>query len=148
MGGCVDRGNSCIDGGFNDLLTVVSFDAIPTDSLFRSSIKASVQLLAETVVAMAAASNGIPPTAEQDSIGVAAEYVKARIGDHILEQARSGYVVDDRLRKFFLPPSANDLLEVVRKAHQRRAKSSQYVGAAQISQIVAERAALKAAVGT
>ena len=29
MGGCVDSGNVCIDGGFNDLLTLVPFDAIP-----------------------------------------------------------------------------------------------------------------------
>lgn len=147
MGGCVDRGNACIDGGFHDLLTLVSFDAIPTDVLFRRSLHESIRILAETIVMMAAASIGIPPAAEPHAMAFAAEYVRARIGEHVLEHGRSGYVVDDRLRRFFFPPTAQDVLEVVRKAHQRKEKPSQYLGEAQISQIRAERAALKTAAG-
>lgn len=147
MGSCVDYGNACIDGGFNDLLTLVSFDAIPSDRLFRSSLQESVRMLADTIVTMAAVSLAIPPAGEPDVVSFAAEYVREKLREHVLEIRRRGYTIDDRLTQFFFPPSASDVLGFVRTAYQKRLKPAQYLGAAQISQILAERAALKSAVG-
>jgi hypothetical protein len=147
MGACVDMGNACIDGGFNDLLTLVSFEAIPSEMLFRSSVNTSIKVLADTMVAMAAASLGVPSIAEQDVSSLTVEYVRAGLRERVLELARSGYVIDDRLKQYFFPPTASDLIEAVRAVHQKRTRPAQYLGAPQVSNILAEREAVRTAVG-
>lgn len=130
MGACVDSGNACIDGGFSDLLTLVSFDAIPTESLFQESIHISIKSLSETIIALVAASNGVSSVVDRSVTRFVMQYVKARLRETVLGLARDGYVIDERLKRYFFPPGPADVVAAVRGSHQRKAWPGQYLGAA------------------
>lgn len=127
MGGCVDLGNVCIDGGFNDLLTLVSFDAIPDELLFRRSLQSSIQMLGESMASMAAAASGLPGLAEPDAGVVAATYVMEQLRRHVRAIEGDGHGMDARLKKFVAHPAASDILEVARKSHRGRGQAVQFV---------------------
>jgi hypothetical protein len=132
MGGCVDPGNVCIDGGFNDLLTLVPFDAIPDEVLFRRSLQASIQMLSESMAAMSAASLDIPAVTEADAAGLAAAYLNDRLGERIRAIESDGHAIDPRLKAFFQPPNAADILHLTRKSHRGRGKA-QYLAGAEVT---------------
>jgi hypothetical protein len=148
MGACVDVGNACIDGGFNDLLTLVAFDAIPSEGLFRASLDTSITLLAETISAMAAASLGIPPAADADSATLAVEFVKAKLRENVLGIRQAGFVIDSRLNSYFFPPAAADLVGALHRAHQKRMNPAQYLGSAEVSSILSARSISKYGTGS
>lgn len=126
MGGCVDPGNACIDGGFNDLLTLVPFDTILTDALFRRSLMATIQMLGESMVAMSAASVGVPAAAESDASALAASYITEGLRHHIGAAAQQGLEIDPRLTSFFNAPEAADIARILRESHQGRARPAQF----------------------
>lgn len=130
MGGCVDSGNVCIDGGFNDLLTLVPFDAIPNEVLFRRSLQSSIQLLGESMASMAAAASGLPGLTEPDAGAVAAAHVTEQLRRHILSIENDGQGMDARLKKFIAHPAASDILDAVKRSHRGRGQAAQFVGQA------------------
>ncbi len=127
MGACVDPGNVCIDGGFNDLLTLVPFDAIPEDILFHRSLQTSIQMLAESMTKMSAVSIGFPSVTETDVTTMAATYLKDRLHEHIRSSEQEGHAVDARLRRFFDPPQVADILQLLHCMHRDRGRPSQFV---------------------
>jgi len=127
MGGCVDQGNVCIDGGFNDLLTLVPFDTIPDDVLFRRCIFSSIHMLAESMAAMCAASTGMATVQEPDAGQLASTYATERVREHVLAAEREGHAIDGRLRRFFDTPGVADILHVLRRSHQARVRGAQFV---------------------
>ncbi len=129
MGGCVDPGNVCIDGGFNDLLTLVPFDAIPDDLLFRHSLAASIKMLAESMVGMAVACIGVPPLQDGDAVLLATAYVGRKLQEHLLCIGQDGRGIDARLRRYFAAAEVSDIVELVRRAHQSRIRSTQFARA-------------------
>jgi hypothetical protein len=129
MGGCCDAGNVCIDGGFHDLLTLVPFDAIPDDVTFRQSVLASIRMLSDSMVAMAAASVGVPSATESDAVSLAAAYITERLRGQVLAAEREGHAVDIRLKRFCATPAVGDILNLVREASRGRAAGpAQFVG--------------------
>jgi hypothetical protein len=130
MGGCVDKGNACIDGGFNDLLTLIPFDSIP-DDLFDSSLQASTRMLAETVVLMATASisTSAPPVADSDAVQLALSYLTRNLREQVIESDRNGYQVDSRLKRFLDPAKFTDLLQLLYTAQRSRSAKTQFVSA-------------------
>ena len=126
MGACVDPGNACVDGGFNDLLTIVPFDAIPGEHLFWRSLSSSVQLLASSIVAMCAATTNSRPWSQSDPIGVAIAYVMERLRTRILSYECQSHPVDDRLAQFFEEPSVHDVLRHLRETHREGGSPGQY----------------------
>jgi hypothetical protein len=126
MGGCVDAGNVCIDGGFNDLLTIVSFESIPDEILFRRSLQGSIQMLAESIAGLSAASIGIAQSADADAVSLAATFVTERLREHILDNRRSGYDMDERLVRFFEKPSVADILSQMHDRNGARGWPGQY----------------------
>jgi len=133
MGGCVDQGNVCIDGGFNDLLTLVPFDAIPDETAFRQSLSATIRMLAESMAAMASASLGLPSPKgssgnDSDAVILAGTYVADQLREQVLSSERQGHAVDPRLKHFFDSPAPADILDMLQKAQRKRNRSSQFVG--------------------
>jgi hypothetical protein len=128
MGGCVDPGNVCIDGGFNDLLTLSPFDAIPDDVLFYRSLQSSIQCLADSMVMMAAAAVGAPIVSDPDASAVAVRMVVARLRENVHVAQRRGHDVDIRLKRYFDVPEAADIVNLMRRAHAARGRSSQFLG--------------------
>jgi hypothetical protein len=147
MGGCVDPGNVCIDGGFNDLLTLVPFDAIPDDVLFRRSLQMSVQMLAESMAKMAAASVGIPSDVESDAMALATVYVTDRLREHVRASEREGHAVDARLARCFDQPEVVDIIQLLRSALRARGTAVQYVHRVGVT-MSAEEAPLRAVGGS
>lgn len=127
MGGCLDQGNACIDGGFNDLLTLVPFDAIPNDALFRSCMLASIRMLGDTMVALAAASIGSSSQKDSDAGALAATYVTENLREHVRESVRCGDDLDARLVRFFDVPHASHILQFVTAMHQSRNRLAQFI---------------------
>lgn len=148
MGGCVDPGNVCLDGGFNDLLTLVPFDAIPDEVLFRHSLQASIKMLADSMVALASASIGIALGSEADPGSLATEYAMRTIRDHVFAEEGRGGAVDARLRRFFDSPRVADIFDRLRKNHQDRARSQQFVGRAEVTPAAQERVDSKAVISS
>lgn len=128
MGGCCDQGNACIDGGFNDLLTLVPFDAIPDDVLFRQSLVASTRMLADSMASLAAASAGMAPAADSDASAVAADYITDRLREHVREMIRDGQAMDARLKRVLEVPGFTDMVDVLRKSHRHRGGAPQFIG--------------------
>lgn len=128
MGSCCDQGNVCIDGGFNDLLTLVPFDAIPDDVLFRQSLAASTRMLAESMASLAAASVGMAPAADSEAIPVAAGYINDRLREHVRAMLRDGHAMDARLKRVFEVPGFPDVVDVLRKSHRGRGGAPQFIG--------------------
>ena len=118
MGAYVDAGNSCIDGGFNDLLTIVPFDSIPNEHLFWRGLGQSIQMLAGSVVAMcaAAAETGPPPIREPPAAAVT--YVTEGLREHIRCRRGNKQAVDSRLLRFFGGPSIEDVFRHLRDARR------------------------------
>jgi hypothetical protein len=128
MGGCCDRGNACIDGGFNDLLTLVPFNAIPNDVLFQRCLLASIRMLAESMEAMAAASIRMPVAVESDAKHIAATFIAERLREHVSATERDGHVVDSRLRRFVDTPTVADIVDALHDVQQHRNMPTQFVG--------------------
>jgi hypothetical protein len=118
MGACVDPGNACIDGGFNDLLTVVPFDSIPTEQLFWRSLVSSTQMLASSIVVMCAAATDTRPSSPSDPPAVAVAYVTERLRPHIRPERCIGHEIDPRLRRFCEMPSIEDVFRYLRETHR------------------------------
>jgi hypothetical protein len=127
MGGCCDIGNVCIDGGFQDLLTLVSFDTIPNDTLFRQCMSASIRMLAESMSAMAAASIGMSSAVESDAGHVATAMIIERIRERIYSHERSGHCINARLKRSLDTPHPGDVIQVLRDVQQNKSVSAQYV---------------------
>jgi hypothetical protein len=128
MGGCIDPGNVCIDGGFSDLLTLVPFDSIPDEATFRQSLQASIKMLADSIVGLGAASVGIPANVDSDAASAAVAYLTRQLRDRVLEVERQGHSIDERLKRHFDPPGVADILKLLRKAQQARARPGQFLG--------------------
>jgi hypothetical protein len=146
MGGCVDPGNVCIDGGFNDLLTLTTFDAIPDEVLFRRSMQATIQMLAESMTSLSAASIGLPAVTETDATALTASYITEGLREHILASERDGHAMDARLGRFFAPPKVADIAHLLHATHRNKGKPAQYVARLEAS-APAERPMLKAVAG-
>ena len=145
MGGCIDPGNVCIDGGFNDLLTLTSFDAIPDEVLFRRSLQASIQGLADSMVSLSAASIGLPSVTEKDAAELAAALINENLRKHIRASASEGHEIDARLTRYFDHPEVADIAQLLRDSHRSKGRLAQYV--AKESAQVSERSTLKAVAG-
>lgn len=112
MGACVDPGNACIDGGFNDLLTLVPCSSIPGELLFRRSLATSIQLLSSSVMAVCSAVTGVSVSPQAEPLTVATEYVTARLRAQVLGVSPgTHHQVDARLRRYFETPSAQDVCQ-------------------------------------
>ena len=118
MGGCVDPGNACVDGGFNDLLTLVPFDSIPTKHLFWRSLTQSIQMLGTSIVAMGVAVTNSRVVVEPDPSVLISAYIKERLITRIRADERPNDIIDSRLVAFFQERSVTDLLDYVRDAHR------------------------------
>jgi hypothetical protein len=127
MGACVDQGNTCIDGGFNDLLTLVPFEAIPDDALFRQSMLVTIRMLSESMAALAAASLGVPPVAESDASSLAATYLTERLRARLRALEDEHHGVDPRLGRFFASTTATDILNVLRAGRQGLPRQTQFM---------------------
>lgn len=126
MGGCVDAGNVCIDGGFNDLLTVVSFDTIPDEHLFRRSLQGSIQMLAESISALSAASMGTTVSAENEVVSLAVSFVTDRLRHHIMGADQGRHALDGRLVHFFHNPGVADILRQLGSGRGRSGHGQYY----------------------
>ena len=146
MGGCVDPGNVCIDGGFNDLLTLVPFDAIPDELLFRRSLQASTQMLADSMTKLAAAAVGIPSVTEGDAVGMATAYITEQLRLHVEACEQEGHTVDPRLKLCFRQPQVADIVQLLRSTHRARGTAPQFVSKAEMPS--SERALLRAVAGS
>jgi hypothetical protein len=128
MGGCIDPGNVCIDGGFNDLLTLVPFDSISDETNFRQSLQASIKMLADSIVGLGAASVGMPANADSDAASAAVAFLTRQLRDRIIEVEEQGHAIDERLKRYFDPPGVADILQLLRKTQQARARLGQFLG--------------------
>lgn len=128
MGACVDKGNACIDGGFNDLLTLIPFESVPAE-LFEASLNASIGLLAETMVNMVAVSiSAVPPAADSDAARFSMAYVTQRLREYVLAPERTEGTLDSRLRDFFNPPKFAKLLKLASGGQRGRAGAAHFIG--------------------
>jgi hypothetical protein len=128
MGGCVDMGNACIDGGFNDLLTLVPFDSIPSDISFRRSVRASIEMLAESMAAIVAVSIGSPPMQrDQEATLLLVAYVTEYLRHHVKSEVGDGHQVDARLVRFCGVPQVKEIIRSISEFHDGRAKGTQFV---------------------
>jgi hypothetical protein len=123
MGACVDAGNACIDGGFNDLLTIVPFDSIPNEHLFWRALAQSIQMLAGSIVAMCSAAANMRPQPEPAAAAVA--YVTERLREQFRLERRDKESANVRLLRFFDVPSADDVFRHLREMH-RDGSSAQF----------------------
>jgi hypothetical protein len=128
MGGCVDPGNVCIDGGFNDLLTLVPFDSIPDDVLFRNSLAASIKMLAESIVGLLSVHTGLQsPNKDPEGISVAVELVTEEMRGHVRAAEKIGHKLDERLARYCNAPQVAEICSMISEPHRRRAKGTQYL---------------------
>lgn len=148
MGGCVDPGNVCIDGGFNDLLTLVPFDAIPDEVLFRHSLQASIKMLADSMVSLVSASIGMSPGIDADAGSLAGAYLTRSIREHVLASEYNGHMVDARLKCFLEPPQVADIFNLLRQTHWARTRPSQFLARMEVCQPFQEGAVCKEAIGS
>jgi hypothetical protein len=109
MGACVDAGNACIDGGFNDLLTITPFDSIPGELLFWRSLAASIQMLAGSIASVCSVAMGVIPVAQLEPPLAFVAFVNERLREHVRAEAGSSHPVDARLRRFFETQSVEDV---------------------------------------
>lgn len=144
MGGCCDTGNVCIDGGFHDLLTLVPFDAIPDFVTFRQSLLASIRLLSDSMISMAAVSVGPFSAPESDAVSLAASFITQSLRTRVQEIERQAYPIDARLKRFCDLPTPSDILHLVRLA-QRDRGSAQFFGPAEIITAPPDRRVLETA---
>lgn len=126
MGGCIDAGNACIDGGFNDLLTMASFDAIPDESLFQKSLQGSIQMLAESISALSAASIGATLPAENEAVTLAVSFVTDRLRHHVMGAGQGSHAVDARLARFLERPGVADIVRQLQNSIRSRSRPGQY----------------------
>jgi hypothetical protein len=96
MGAYVDPGNACIDGGFNDLLTIVSFDSIPSESLFWLGLGQSIEMLAGSVVTMCSAAADTGPPSQPEPPVAAVAYVTEGLREHIRSHQSRSKALDPR----------------------------------------------------
>jgi hypothetical protein len=125
MGGYVDPGNACIDGGFNDLVTIVPFDSIPSEYLFWRSLRQSIQMLAHSVAAMCVAVTETRAPLPSEPPAAAVEYVTEELRHRIRSEQQNTQDLDPRLTRFFEVPSVTDLLRHLRDI-QRPGRAAQY----------------------
>jgi hypothetical protein len=125
MGAYVDPGNACIDGGFNDLLTVVSFDSITDETLFSRALRQSIQSLASSLTAMCAASTGTKSPTQSEPLAAAVAYVTEGLRGRIRAEHLDKDCLDPRLVRFFEQPSVEDLFRSLRGL-QRDGRPPQY----------------------
>jgi hypothetical protein len=118
MGGCVDPGNACMDGGFNDLLTIVPFDSIPGELLFWRSLSISIQMLAGTIAAVCAIATGSSSPSAADLPASSLAYVTERLRSNVRSARCACGGVDSRLLRFFETPSVEDVFRHVREQHR------------------------------
>lgn len=130
MGACVDPGNACIDGGFNDVLTIVPFDSIPSESLFWRSLGQSIQMLASSVGVTCAAAAEASPRFQPEPPAAAVAYVTEALREHIRSHVPERRAVDPRLLRFFERPAVEDIFRHQREAQRERsaAQSTQFSG--------------------
>ena len=149
MGSCLDPGNVCIDGGFNDLLTLVPFDAIPSDVLFQRSVQLCIQILADSMGSLSAAAIGIPSVVETDATTLAAAYVTEHLRRHVHAIQGEGHAVDARLVACFERPVASAILDLLRKTHQGKGRpAAQFIGKTGAPQASVEQTPLRVVAGT
>ena len=120
MGSCVDSGNACIDGGFNDLLTIVAFDSIPGEHLFARSLSESIEMMAASIATLSALAAGTGPPPQTRVLDVAVSYVTERLRTCIKADCGGSQPVDPRLLRSFETPSARDVLHHLREARDVR----------------------------
>jgi hypothetical protein len=113
MGAYVDPGNACIDGGFNDLLTIVAFDSMPNEDVFWRGLGQSIQMLASSAMAMCTAATGTRPPLQSEPVAAIA-YVTEGLRERIRAEHLSGADLDPRLVRFFERPSVEDLFRQLR----------------------------------
>jgi hypothetical protein len=147
MGGCVDPGNVCIDGGFCDLLTLVPFDGIPDDQLFRKSLHMSIKMLAESIASLAAVSFGTGVVSDPDAVALAEAYVTSHLHDHIRNGERKGYEINVRLIESIASPGLADIFDIFRRAPADRVAMPQFLGATDTAANPPEEAVRKVASG-
>jgi hypothetical protein len=125
MGAYVDPGNACIDGGFNDLLTIVPFDSIPNEHLFWRGLEQSIQMLSSSVVVMCSAAMNIGSPWQPEQSAAAVVYVTHRLREHIRSKQRDTQSLDSRLVRFFGSPSVEDIFRHLRET-QRDQSATQF----------------------
>lgn len=112
LGSCVDPGNACIDGGFNDLLTLVPFSMIPSEAIFRQSLQLTLHSLADSVATLLAAST--EASRSQASILVNT-YLLEGLRKSFQSSASELHDIDGRLLNFFKTPTVEDLIQEARE---------------------------------
>jgi hypothetical protein len=131
MGGCIDPGNACIDGGFNDLLTLVPFSAIPSEVHFRRALLASTRILADSMTGLAAASVGTQNMSDSEVTAVASAFVISRLRDHLEAlEVQTGVPAVPWLKASVQLPDANTILRLTSQLNDARNHPTQYVPAA------------------
>jgi hypothetical protein len=146
VGACIDAGNACIDGGFNDLLTLVPFETIPGDVLFHRSLHLSVQILSESMTRLSAGCIGLSAVVETDAAVMAVNYLRDNLGSLIRASEHEGHAVDARLKAFFAPPSAADILQLLSATHPGKGRRAQFVHM-EVADLSMQRTQPKAASG-
>jgi hypothetical protein len=127
MGSCVDTGNACIDGGFNDLLTLVPFDSIPTELLFRRSLHATMESLSNSIASVCAVASNTRAESKVDSTGTHFAYVAERLRAHVKAEHCDGHALDARLKRFFEVPTVSDVIDHVRELQGNGQDRRQFV---------------------
>jgi hypothetical protein len=129
MGACVDFGNACLDGGFNDMLTISPFEVIPSRALLRRSLSASIRVFADTIASYcnaAAGGNGLV-SQDAEAAAFAQRYAWERIREHLRSFKSEGRNVDDNLMAFLEMPSTADIVSVLREDLAQRDRKLQYI---------------------
>jgi hypothetical protein len=134
MGACVDPGNACIDGGFNDLLTLVPFEAIHSEDHFRRGLSTTIQLLASSIGGMCAAAAGVPPASSIDSTSQTFAFIWERLRAAVLAQTGEANL-DERLRRCFVAPTVDDLVQHLRQLHRRGQDHRQFVSPLAVNEV-------------
>jgi len=134
MGAYVDPGNACIDGGFNDLLTIVPFDSIPNGQLLWVSLDQSIHLLAHSILTMCAGATGMMPPAQPEQFPAAVAYVNSRLRRYVRSRAHSARV-DARLVRVLESPSVEDVCRHLRET-QRDPGAAQFRQSQQAASLV------------
>ena len=111
-GACVDRGNACVNGGFADLLTLVSLTTMPSERVLRASVWSSVNLLIETVTTLWAVSRGAVDDEEVKTlVGL---YVRQQLLERVAQIEAAGHAFDGRVRTCLSVDSLQDLASLTR----------------------------------
>jgi hypothetical protein len=140
-GSCLDFGNACLDGGLCDLLTLTPFESIGNNRLFRSCLRDTFSVFAETVCLFCKTLSGTRQN-ESDSSTIdplCVSFARSILVDSLQREGSHVGGMDERVTAFVSERSVAGLIEALREPTYSRAPYSSVAFDASVSHYPAYR---------